>query len=46
MPTYAHIQTDQTDSWYRILKYSDLDNWLETYKDQMSPTQREMLNID
>lgn len=26
MPTYAHIQTDQTDSWYRILKYSDLED--------------------
>lgn len=26
MPTYAHIQTDQTDTWYHVLKYSDLDD--------------------
>ena len=26
MPTYAHIQTDQTDAWYRVLKDSDLEH--------------------
>lgn len=26
MPTYAHIKTDQTDAWYRVLKDSDLEH--------------------
>ena len=26
MPTYAHIQTNQTDAWYRVLKDSDLEH--------------------
>lgn len=26
MPTYAHIQTDQTDAWYRVLRFTDLEN--------------------
>lgn len=26
MPTYAHIQTDQTDAWYRVLQFTDLEN--------------------
>lgn len=31
------------DTW--VETQAQLD-WLETYKDQMSPTQREMLNIE
>lgn len=26
MPTFAHIKTDQTDAWYRVLNYSDLEH--------------------
>ena len=26
MPTYAHIHTDQTDAWCRVLKDSDLEH--------------------